>query len=157
MEGGEKGLFLPEDYTTASLLLPPEVVRPPANRDIDVVYKLDPEYPFVARDAGKEGGITVLVYIDSTGELSTFPPWIAGEGIQTLEYTVGNRTKVFNYAVKEDPPDWFFAQNFIKVLRTWVFAPRIVDGNPVNSLLRIKYRFCLGQNCIRYELEQVES
>ena len=89
--------------------LPFQDVRPPGTREILVVHKENPKYPFVARDAGKEGVIAVLVYIDSIGELSTFPPWVAGEGIQTLEYTVGGERKVFNYAVKEDPPDRFFA------------------------------------------------
>jgi outer membrane biosynthesis protein TonB len=157
VEGDEHGLFLPEEYTAANEYLPSQNVRPPGTREILVVQKEDPEYPFVALDAGMEGVIVVLVYVDSTGELSTFPAWIAGDGIQTLEYRVGGKRKIFNYAVKENPPDWFFAKNFIKVLQKWVFAPRIEDGKPVNSLLRIKYRFCLGTNCVRYELEQLKS
>jgi len=157
VEGDEEGLFLPEEYTIADAYLPPENVRPPVTRQVQVVYKPDPEYPFVARDAGKEGNITVLVYIDSAGELTTFPDWIGGEGIQTLEYTVGSTRRIVNYAVKEEPPGWFFAKNFLKVLPEWVFAPSIRNGKPVSSLLRIKYNFCLGSNCLRYELEQLGS
>lgn len=157
VEGDEEGLFLPEEYTIADAYLPPENVRPPVTRQVQVVYKPDPEYPFVARDAGKEGNITVLVYIDSAGELTTFPDWIGGEEIQTFEYMVGSARRIVNYAVKEEPPGWFFAKNFLKVLPEWVFAPSIRNGKPVSSLLRIKYNFCLGSNCLRYELEQLGS
>lgn len=153
--GDEPGLFLPEDYNSANEYLPPENIRTPLTRDVQVLHKLDPEYPWVAREAGKEGVITVLIYVDSTGALSIFPSWVGGDGIQKLEYRVAGERKLFNYAVKEDPPDWFFAHNFIKVLSSWSFAPRVENGRPVSSLLRIKYRFCLGQGCIRYELEQL--
>lgn len=153
--GTEQGLFLPEEYSTANAHLPPEDIRPPVTRQIQVLYKLDPEYPWVAREAGKEGLVVVLVYVDSTGGLSTFPSWVEGEGIQTLRYTVAGRRKVLNYAVKEDPPDWFFAHNLLKVLSNWMFSPRVENGRAVNSMLLIKFRFCLGQGCIRYELEQL--
>jgi len=157
VEGEQEGLFVPQAYGVEMEPMPSRLVSPPVTREVQVVHKVDPEYPFVARDAGKEGRITVLVYVDSSGELTTFPPWIVGEGIQTLEYTVGGVSRTIDYAVKEDPPGWFFAQNFVNVLPKWVFSPRIENGKPICSLLRIKYNFCLGSSCLRYELERVGS
>ncbi len=156
-EGEGEGIYITDDYATAAPPVGPQAERTPLTRDVVVVRRIDPEYPFVARADGKEGNITVLVYIDSTGELTIFPDWVGGDGIQTLEYTTGSTRSIINYAVKEEPPGWFFAQSFIKVLPEWVFAPSIRDGRPISSMLRIKYRFCLGSNCLRYELEQLES
>jgi hypothetical protein len=131
--------------------------REVVNRQIEVVVRVDPEYPLVARNAGKEGEIIALVYIDTTGELGLFPDWITGEEIRTLEFAVNGRRKSANYALYEDPTGWFFADNFLKVLPGWRFVPRIEDSRPVASLLRIRYHFCLGVNCLRYELIPVEG
>lgn len=130
--------------------------HPLSDRNVEVILRTDPEYPFVARDAAKEGEITVLVFIDSNGELATFPAWLSGEGIKTLEYTINGEGKVFQYAMKEEPAGWFFAKNFLKVLPKWTFTPKIESGISVPSLLRIKFNFCLGVNCLRLELEQVQ-
>lgn len=128
-----------------------------ADRDVEVFRRPDPEYPLFARDAAKEGKITVLVFIDSVGELSTFPDWLDGEGIKTLECQVNGERKMFQYALKEEPKGWFFAENFLKVLPMWTFTPKIESGISVSSLLRIKFYYCLGLNCMRLELEHVES
>jgi len=145
----EASEFLPQLKT-----VPPPIL---AAREIQVVNRVDPEYPWYAKENGKEGKITVLIYIDSTGALSTFPNWIAGEGIKTVEYTVDGESRTANYAFQEDPPEWFFARSFIKVLPEWKFAPRIENGRPVGSLFRIKYTFCLGVNCLKYEFEQLAT
>lgn len=149
------------DYLPVNAAIMSEPVTEPGrqsvNRDILVVNRVDPEYPWVAREEGKEGEIIVLVYLDSTGNLSTFPDWITGNGIRTLEYTVDGRTALAEYALSERPEGWYFASNFLKVLPHWRFAPCIENGRPVASLLRIKYTFCLGINCSKYELQQVRS
>lgn len=127
-----------------------------ADRDVEVAYMVEADYPFVAQDAAKEGLITALVFIDSTGRLALFPDWIGREGVRTLEFDDHGRQRDFDYAISEDPTDWFFATNFLKVLPLWKFTPSYENGIPVGSLLRIRCNFCLGLNCFRLELEQVQ-
>ncbi|MCP4684077.1 MAG: hypothetical protein GY867_01395 [bacterium] len=151
-EGDQTGLYVPDGIGFAGAV---GAVRrtEPLNRDIVVVRKVDPEYPYVARMAGKEGQLIVLVYLDSLGRLSEFPPWVSGEGKCTLKYRVAGRRMTADYAYSEDPTDWFFAPNFLRVLPEWRFAPRIENGRPVSSLLRIRYSFCLGLDCGTFRLE----
>ncbi len=150
---GREGSFGPgvDDWLEPALPDPPTSVRS-LNRPIGVVRRVDPEYPYVAREANKEGEIIVLVYVDSVGELSTFPDWLQGDGIQTLEHTVNGKPRTLSYAVRESSPGWFFAANFLKVLPQWRFVPRVSDSQPVGAPLRIKYTYCLGINCAHYEL-----
>lgn len=150
-EGYDTGVYISGDgYGWGDEFEPAPVL---ADRDVAVVHTVEPEYPFVAQEAGKEGQITVLVYVDSTGSLASFPGWIDREGVQSLEFTIRGERRVVNYAVREEPVDWFFAANFLKVLPDWKFTPRIEKGLPVSSLLRIKCNYCLGMNCFRYESE----
>lgn len=102
-------------------------------RDVIVLEKTDPEYPFVAQERGVEGEVIVLVYIDSNGKLSSFPVESDNGGVQTLEY----------YVVREFPGDWFFAQNLIEVLPQWKFGPRLENGDPTGGFLKIKYSYVL--------------
>ncbi len=151
-EGSSDGVYIPDGigYAQAG---GPAFRTEPLNRDIVVVRMVDPEYPYVARMAGKEGQLVVLVYLDSLGRLSEFPPWVAGEGKCELEYGVEDRPVTADYAYTEDPPDWFFVENFLKVLPEWRFAPRLENGRPVRALLRIRYSFCLGLDCGTFRLE----
>lgn len=154
LEGDQVGIYIPDGIGFAGGGSP-AAQRQWLNREILVVEKVDPEYPYVARMAGKEGKVVTLVYVDSLGRLAEFPSWVTGEGKHTLEYTVGGDGLTADYAYTEDPPDWFFAQNFLKVLPKWRFAPRIDNGRPVGALLRIRYFFCLGIDCEPYRLEAV--
>jgi len=156
-ESADTGVHIPLNVDFIASQYDDEPAPALVNRGVRVAVRVDPEYPFVAKDTDKEGEITILIYIDSTGELTTFPDWIQGEGIQTLEFTVNGRDKSINYAVREDPPGWYFADNFLKVLPQWKFSPRIENSRPVPALLRIKYYFCLGVNCSKYELIPVPS
>lgn len=153
-EGIDTGVFLPESYVVGVSTRQP---IPPVNQEITVVRRVDPEYPLVALDSRKEGEVTVIVHIDSTGLLTTFPDWVQGEQIQTVEFTVDGNTQRFNYAAHEEPSGWYFAEHLLKVLPKWQFVPRIVDGAPVSALLRIRYRYCLNDGCRQYDIEVITS
>ncbi|MFZ2541771.1 MAG: hypothetical protein WAW75_08360 [Gallionella sp.] len=155
---GSDTVVTPIDHSEAGFI--PATKEPQQElltRDVQVLNRVDPEYPFVAREAYKEGKINVLVYIDSLGNLTTFPDWIAGETIKTLTFKLDGSIIKFNYAIKEDPQDWFFGKNFLEVLPKWKFIPGIKEGKPVNTLLNIKYTFCIGANCMRYEIQELQS
>lgn len=135
------GDYLPEDTAPAVLF----------DREVQVITRVDPEYPLVAVEKHVEGEIAVVVYIDSMGQLSTYPEWLQGN-FKTLEYSVDGDKRVINYAMREEPTDWFFGKNFLKVLPKWEFLPRIEKGLAVGSVLTIKYYYCFGVHCLRYEL-----
>jgi len=157
-EGNDTGIFISKDViagTEYSTDANTDTVLRVDYQEIQVKKKIDPEYPFVAKDEGKEGEIIVLVYIDSIGELSLFPEHIVGD-IHTLQYVKNGQTTQFQYAAKEDPTGWYFIDNFLQVLTAWEFSPRIVDGTPVSAPLRIKYRFCLSLECQKYEIISIK-
>ena len=114
------------------------------NREIQVLNKPDPEYPLIARLESKEGKVTVLDLVDSTGSLAPFTLQLENSDIQTVEYVV----------VHEEPKDWFFAKKLVQVLPLWTFSPRIQDGKPNCGYLKVTYNYCLGSNCQKLELKQ---
>ncbi|MCM2271752.1 MAG: energy transducer TonB [candidate division Zixibacteria bacterium] len=127
------------------------------DRPVTILTHMDPEYPFVARDAGKEGIIVAVVYIDSNGMASIIPNELRGtcNCIKTDTAKIDGDRRIIDYAIVENPPDWFFGDNFRKVFPQWRFLPKIEDGKAVSSLLTIRYTFCLGTlNCMKYELLQ---
>lgn len=154
-EGNDTGVYVSDDYSAVWDEFEPEPVL--ASRGIAVAHKIEPEYPFVAQEARKEGTVTVLVYVDSAGALAMFPEWADGEGIKILEFKVRGERRSINYAVREEPTDWFFASNVLRVLPEWRFIPKIERGRPVSSLLLITCNFCFDRNCLQFELEWLRS
>lgn len=142
------GAYFSEDAEYLPLTRLTEVIT---ERDVQVVKRVDPEYPAIAAERGIEGQIAVVVYIDSAGQLSTYPDWLQGN-FKTLEFSIDGDKRVINYAMSEKPPDWFFGSNFLRVLPQWEFLPRIDRGLAVGSVLTIKYYYCFGLNCRKYEI-----
>lgn len=132
--------------------LPDEPVRTLImDRNVQVVRRVDPEYPAVALERGIEGEIAVIVYIDSSGRLSSYPDWLQGS-FKSMAFSVNGQKRIINYAISEQPPDWFFGRNFLKVLPQWEFLPKIEQGVAVGSVLTIRYYYCLGAYCLKYEI-----
>lgn len=156
---GAAGPYVPDDalYSFKSGVDTP---AEPVNRACTVLTKVDPEYPRVAEDAGKEGHVIVILSIDAGGNKSTFPDDLCrdfekrGYRIKTIEYDVGGGiNREFDVVVvKEEPADWFFASNLLRVIPQWTFTSWIKDSRPVSSFLTIRYRYCLIGNCLRYEI-----
>jgi hypothetical protein len=121
---------------------------------IGVVVKKDPEYPIVATQSRKEGAVSVLVYVDERGVLTPFPSEIVRDKrVKPLQYVLEGQKQTLEYCViSEEPKDWFFAKNLIKVLPDWRFAPKTAMGAPVGDFLVISYKYCLGINCSSLEL-----
>jgi hypothetical protein len=119
--------------------------------------RVDPEYPFVALDAGREGEVIILLYVDVNGLPAKFPSWLQGDNIGVYSFQTHGIEHSANFAIKEEPKGWFFGANLLKVLPQWSFAPRIENGQPVNSLLRIRYRFCLGGDCSRLQVTTIDQ
>jgi hypothetical protein len=128
----------------------------PLDRDsIIVVEKTDPNYPPIAIRTQKEGRVSVLLYVNELGELDRFPDDIKRDArIKTLDYVLdGRRHKLEYYIVSEEPKDWFFARNLLKVLPSWRFLPEVDRGTPVGDYLIITYNYCIGLNCARLDLQ----
>jgi len=104
-----------------------------------VIKKIDPTYPPVALDAGKEGEVAILIFIDSSGEISRFPYENAEGRVDFVKYLL----------IYEYPKGWFFADNLIKTLPGWHFAPAVENGKTICSYLKIKYTYCFGLDCSR--------
>jgi hypothetical protein len=141
--------FLPGDSTATTL-------SASLDRNIQVLTRVDPEYPIVALDRRMEGHIAVLVFIDADGRLSTFPDWLEGNR-KSLRYSFDGIEGTLDYAMTEDPADWFFGANFLKVLPRWQFIPRLENGEPVGSMLIIKYTFSLVERVSNLELVPVQQ
>ena len=152
-DDGEMYVALPDDYFIPTGSGGPRNVL---NREIEVLTQVDPEYPRIALDRLLEGRIAVLVYVDAQGRLSKFPEWLQGER-RSLRRSLDGVERTFEYAMTEDPADWFFGANFLKVLPRWQFVPRIENGRPVDAPLIIKYTFCVAAGCLKYELVPVQS
>ncbi len=155
IEGDDTGIYFPSegDLTFASRFS--GIDYDPISREVQVIHDVEPEYPWVANDAGKEGEVIFLVYIDSLGNLSSFQDRVSGDDIEMFQYMDNGNIRDASFAYREEPQGWYFAQNFIKVLPEWKFSPKIVHGKPVGSFLRIKQYYCLGLNCMRFELNKL--
>gem|GEM_PF-5188757 len=125
----------------------PGKMKPAMNHDVIILDKPDPEYPAVAKGAGIEGETNILIYIDSTGNIGPFP----------LQTDNGDITIVNYYILSEEPKDWFFAKNLLKVLNKWRFCPRIESGKRVGAYLKVKYIYCLGINCKQENLQRISA
>ena len=137
----------------------PEAERWAANLDIDIVSKTDPEYPFVAREADKQGRVSILIYVGEDGKVSAFPEGTTAHNytIQSREFTVDGRRNRFDYVIAlEEPDGWYFSDNLLKVLPSWVFRPEIRNGHTVSDFLIVTYSFCLGGDCLGLQLQSIK-
>jgi len=120
--------------------------RPPSfNQEAKLLMDVEPEYPLVARSEWIEGEVTVLVFVDARGELRPFP-------VTTAE---GNRYIDTFFVVRETPSGWYFSDAVKEVLPQWKFLPRIEDGTPVQSFMKITYHFCLGISCTKLHIQTI--
>lgn len=131
------------------------------NKQCEVIEKEDPFYPQVAEDDGIEGEVAVILYINFDGEKTTFPEQIAEEfrarGYTVIRMKQKKRGGVIQFdavLVYEQPCDWFFGDNLLKVLPRWIFSPTIEKNQPVASFITIRYNFCLSTNCDKIILKQ---
>jgi len=153
--GDDTGIYIPYGY----ILDPSRIASLSKNTDsrfVDhpctVLTKVDPQYPYVAQDAGKEGQVTVVVSLDDEGHMTSLPADMAQEfadrgcRIHAVQYEVSaSMSRTVEVAViKEAPPDWFFAANLLKVISEWRFDPWVVDGTPVSSFMTISYQYRLS-------------
>jgi len=130
--------------------------KPASNLDIAVVTQVDPEYPFVAREAGKQGKASILVYVDTDGVVGPYPAGTTSSRykIRTNCFTVDSKSRLYDYVIADEfPRHWFFAENLLKVLPQWRFRPRIISGQPTGNYLLITYHFCLGFDCLAVKLQ----
>ena len=157
IESDDTGVYIPEIVGHGYKKFEDE--SEPINRDIAVIYKVDPDYPIVAEEAGKEGKVILLIHVDEEGNLSLFPEGVEGSSerpIQMLKFSVNGRKDSLEYVIAtEEPKDWFFASNLVKVIPDWKFRPSIENGVPVPKFLFITYDFCLGINCTKIEFQQI--
>ncbi len=158
LDEGKAGVYVPED-ALYSFELKERAPEEPINRPCSVLTKVDPEYPRVAEDASKEGQVVLILPIDASGNKSIFPDDLSrdfakrGYRVRTLKYEVaGGIEREFNVVIaREEPADWFFASNLLKVIPQWTFTPWIENSRPVSAFLTIRYDYCLAQHCSRYE------
>jgi len=121
------GMFdLPEERSSELLSQP-----------VRLVVSCDPDYPLIAADAGKEGEVEFLVLIDSTGRPALF--WHQQDDglVQMIDHLL----------LREEPPDWFFAQKAWESIETCQFSPRVEDGRAVSTMVRLTCYFCLSFEC----------
>lgn len=134
------------------------------NKPCEVIEKEDPFYPQIAEDDGIEGEVAVILYINYDGEKANFPPLIAEEfrsrGYPIIRMKHKKRGGINQFEailVYEQPRDWFFADNLLKVLPRWIFSPTIEKNQPVASFITIRYNYCLSTNCDKIILKQNRS
>ena len=101
----------------------------------------------MAQERNIEGEVIILIYIGVDCRMHSFP----------LESPDGNISFVDYFIISEEPADWFFADNLIKVFPEWSFLPRIEKGKAIGSYLKIKYSFCLGITCSRNDEKQIHG
>jgi len=156
IEGDGTGVYPPGDYVliepkkAESTIVSDSIVIVPCN----VLVAVKPEYPFVAQDAGKEGVAAIIVCIDETGKVSLFSDEIKQSfskqhlQVENMSFKVDGTKRLFNYVVKDEKPDgYFFAKKVAEILPQWSFAPSMVKGQPVKSLIVIAHAFCLSDAC----------
>lgn len=154
---GAYGAYVPYDGDYSYMPATAE----PVNRPCDVLTKIDPDYPAVAIDARKEGEVLIIIPLDADGNKTIFSADIAqdfeagGYHVYSRKFKVyGNQKKMFEAVIAfEEPTDWFFAGNLLKVLSQWTFTPTIENGMAVASYISIRCTYCLGDNCLRYEYD----
>jgi hypothetical protein len=144
--------YLPEDADTS----PGAAV----NRDVELIAKVLPKVPFMAKENNRVGYVEVLLYVDSTGAVSPYaaaPQPLNDSSGLCLEFVMkdGRTARLRFYVdsndavntcqylvVKEDPREYGFAKNLTDVLPGWVFSPKIKDSRPVGTFVRICFHFC---------------
>lgn len=94
---------------------------------IKLAYRVSPEYPWVAREAGKEGKVVIKLLIDVNGKPIPFD---------------GKLCEV----ISEEPRDWFFAQKLLEVIEYWRFVPHIEDGRPMDYYLELCYTYGIARS-----------
>ena len=155
LEGENIGTYVSDNGDDDFAFGIPKISESSFNRKIEVLRQVNPVYPWVAKQSGKEGKSSVLLYIDSEGYIADFPDWFHREGIKKLSYEINGKIFIGEYIVTEEPADWFFAKNFIDVLPMWRFSPHIQRGKPISAFIRINYTFCLTYDCVKYKLEEI--
>jgi hypothetical protein len=123
------GDYLPEADTLKSARL--------LNHDVVVMQRIDPEYPLVARQARKEGQVTLRICVGANGQLKPLE-------VETVKRHKRVVQQVMYVVVHEQPGGYFFAENLVKVLPYWAFVPKIENGSPVEAQLDVTYRFVLS-------------
>ena len=109
----------------------------------------------MARESGKQGKASILVYVGEDGLVAPFPDGTTSTryDIRTGRYSADGHKRRFDYVVADEYPEsWFFADNLLKVLPEWRFRPQIVDGRPTGNYLIVTYHYCLGVDCFMVEL-----
>ncbi|KAA3631294.1 MAG: hypothetical protein DWP97_13395 [Calditrichaeota bacterium] len=156
IEGDELGLYLPKLVETDFFEQNDRI-----NNDLEfkVLRKIDPEYPMVALDAGKEGKVSILVYVNEYGLLSSFPDnLINSRDERIITYHISKHDSEYDFQyiiVKEEPKDWFFADNLLEILPKWKFQPQVENGLAIPEFVIITYDFCLGSNCDKLFVKQL--
>jgi len=155
IEGDDTGIYVPEEYVYD--MEDGVLEEEPVNIALDVIYHEDPEYPLIAKDEGEQGKVSLLIFVDETGNVSVFPEETTAKNytIQTKKYTVDGRKGEFDYVVAfEDSPGWFFVEKLLEVLPRWKFRPEIVDGQVASNFLVVTYNYCLGLDCLKLEIQR---
>lgn len=111
-----------------------------------------PTYPLVAIDSRKEGVVSFVIQIDTSGELAPF-------SVQTLTsdsdnvsleiYTNGTDDDLLVLFLCEEPKGWFFQKMVEDVIFKWTYEPAIVNGVLATTFHMVTYNFCLTENCGR--------
>ena len=115
----------------------------PVDKPPTVSFSVEPCYPYVARDAGKEGVVVILIPLDVYGRTSLFSR-AEKDSLMLLCYSI-KRLDSFHVAIIEGyPDDWFFVSNLLKVIPRWRFLPSVIMGKPVRSTITIKYAYVLS-------------
>ncbi len=160
---GESGPYVPGDAEYTFDFPPETTVVELEVVPCSVLVAVKPEYPYVARSAGKEGVAGIIVCIDKAGKVTLFPDDVIAQfrekniPVEKMSVKVDGKKRPFNYVVTlEQPSGYFFAKKIAEVLPKWVFAPSRVGGQPVKSLIPIGNAFCLTDDC-HYEYEVLRN
>lgn len=129
-----------------------------ANQPLELIYRKPPEVPWLAQEREREGRVDVLIYVDADGKPAPYACREATPGYFTLDVRLKNKqtaqisffvdstnenNQLVCVVMKEDPPEYSFADNLTAVLPEWRFKPRIVNSKPVGSFVIIGFNYCV--------------
>lgn len=113
-----KLLYLVTVSVCFSFLAIAAVVADEPTQDVQVVSRIQPEYPPRARDRGVEGWVIVGATVDASGN-------------------------AYDFRILESSPTGFFESAALQAFQEWQFSPAMRDGEPVMAKARVRINFNL--------------
>jgi len=151
-EVGEPSLSATDGWGSGSFLSggPPLSGYKPMSLNAEIIVTEEPEYPWVALEARKEGTVIFVLQIGKTGELAPFSVRALRtdrSAVNMEVYVDGTNDELLVLFLDEDPEGWFFRDKVEDVVFRWVFVPAVEEDVPVSRFVEVTYRFCLTDRC----------